>query len=30
MTEPLDFYMRFNIKRLCSFQYKAFKIIYLF
>ena len=28
MTEPLDFYMPFNIKRLCSFQCKAFTIIY--
>ena len=30
MTEPFDFYMRFNIKRLCSFQCKAFTDIYLF
>jgi|GEM_PF-5869430 len=28
MTEPLDFYMRFNVKRLCSFQCKAFTNIY--
>lgn len=28
MTEPLDFYMSFNIKRLYSFQCKAFTIIY--
>ncbi len=28
MTEPLNFYMLFNIKRLCSLQCKAFTNIY--